>query len=144
MSFGKPRPGAKKLLVSVGECKTQISALTPLSNSSLLTSVSWNNTEESDITSLDNISTERSYFYLYRISYAWYACIGFVFAFGIGIVTSFFFQKFYYSKKNREKQHEMDPNLFIDHIRKRLALNQLKEDRTKQCGDEAMNIEEKI
>jgi sodium-coupled monocarboxylate transporter 8/12 len=118
MSFGQPRPTAKKLLVSVENCSSY-------------TSVSYNmNSSNNRIPMLefttpptiqDTNLSENNYFYLYRISYAWYAFMGFASTFIIGIIASLLFGWFYYSKNNIEN---IDPDLFIETIRRKMSAKQ--------------------
>ena len=118
MSFGQPRPAARKLLVSVEKCSSYIS-------------VSYNRNSSFDSNSIlefpttptlqDTNLSENDYFYLYRISYAWYAFVGFASTFIIGIIASLLFEWVYYSK--HQIQH-IDPDLFIDPIRRKLLAEQ--------------------
>ena len=69
--------------------------------------------------SLNSVPThnEESYFYLYRISYTWYAFIGFAITLIIGVLASYIFEKIFYSGKNDE---QIKPDLFIEPIRRRM------------------------
>ena len=75
----------------------------------------------------DNIESE-NYFYLYRISYSWYAFIGFTLTMIIGTLTSWLFHKFYYSHQIQQNESEVDADLFITPLRRKLMKNNRKEE----------------
>ena len=134
MSFGQPRPVTKKLFVSIDKCSS--------SNMSSYEGdyFSWNETTTETTTTLitsnqDLINTniegeeDEEYFYLYRISYTWYAFIGFALTIAIGAFTSCLYNRFYYTHTRRkgtvdEQEEELDADLFITPIRNRLLEKQ--------------------
>ena len=67
-------------------------------------------------TTFASAKEEESYFYLYRISYTWYAFIGFTLTLVIGTISSLAYHRLYYS--NRISCNDIDPDLFITPIRK--------------------------
>ena len=84
MGFGRPRPIPTKLIVSTESCTAHpiLSAEVAFPNATVI--------DEPPPTPLKP-DDNSDYFYLYRISYAWYACIGFMLTLVIGIVTSLLF-----------------------------------------------------
>ena len=79
----------------------------------------------------DDVESD-GHFYLYRISYAWYAMIGFSLTMIIGTLSSWFFHKFYYSNTLMENESEakVDANLFITPIREKLLKSQGKQEKS--------------
>ena len=82
-----------------------------------------------DLTNTNNEVEDKEYFYLYRISYTWYAFIGFALTVAIGAFTSSLYTRFYYTRRRRksrvdEQEEELDADLFITPIRNRLLENQ--------------------
>jgi sodium-coupled monocarboxylate transporter 8/12 len=131
MSFGQPRPVTRKLFVSIDKCSS--SNLSSYEGESF----SWNKTTTEASTTLitsnqDLINTnigDEEYFYLYRISYTWYAFIGFTLTVAIGTFTSSLYNRFYYSYAKRkrtvdEHEEQLDADLFITPIRNRLLEKQ--------------------
>ena len=57
-----------------------------------------------------------SYFYLYRISYAWYALIGFLVTMAVGLVTSLVCEKIGLCQPQEESK--LDPDLFVEWVRR--------------------------
>ena len=105
MSFGKPRPLAKKLHVSVESCRNQFPSIIFQNNSSFQISDSTKIMEQSINSKLNSQDiTEDSYFYLYRISYAWYALIGFIVTFSVGLVVSFVVERIVRSVESRREE----------------------------------------
>ena len=134
MSFGQPRPVTKKLFVSIDKCsRNNLSSYEG-------ESFSWNETTTETPTTLmtlnkDLINTnvgeeDKEYFYLYRISYTWYAFIGFALTIAIGAFTSSLYNRFYYSRSSRrkgtvdEQEDELNADLFITPIRNQLLEKQ--------------------
>ena len=118
MSFGQPRPSAKKLLVSMQGCANNIS-IEKNGDSFSYNDSNIDITYLTTMPSLNSVPThnEESYFYLYRISYTWYAFIGFAITLTIGVLASYISEKLCYSGKNDEK---IKPDLFIEPIRRRM------------------------
>ena len=79
----------------------------------------------------DDVESD-GHFYLYRISYAWYAMIGFSLTMIIGTLSSWFFHKFYYSNilMENESESKIDANLFITPIRQTLLKTQGKPEKS--------------
>ena len=128
MSFGKPRPLAKKLSVSVESCRDQFPNMIFQNNSSFQINDSTKIMEQSTDNKLNNQDiTDDSYFYLYRVSYAWYAFIEFIVTFSVGLVVSFVANRIVRSGESRREKQTIDPNLFADPMRKRLSSFQLTE-----------------
>ena len=128
MSFGKPRPLAKKLPVSVESCGNQFPKMIFQTNSSFQITDSAKIMEQSIANKPNNQDiTEDSYFYLYRISYAWYAFIGFIVTFSVGLVVSFVAERIIRSGELRRQKQTIDPNLFADPMKNRLMSFQLAE-----------------
>ena len=128
MSFGKPRPLAKKLPVSVESCRDKFPSMIFQNNSSFQISDSTKIMEQSIYSKLNSQDiTEDSYFYLYRISYAWYAFIGFIVTFSVGLVVSFVVERIVRSGESRREKQRIDPNLFADPMKNRLSRFQLTE-----------------
>lgn len=55
-----------------------------------------------------------SYFYLYRISYMWYAPLGFLIAIVLGLIVSLV---------TRGNERELDPKLFFPFVAKKIQEN---------------------
>ena len=128
MSFGKPRPLAKKLPVSVESCGNEFPSMIFQTNSSFQITDSAKIMEQSIANKPNNQDiTEDSYFYLYRISYAWYAFIGFIVTFSVGLVVSFVAERIIRSGELRRQKQTIDLNLFADPIKNRLSSFQLAE-----------------
>ena len=101
MSFGKPRPSAKKLSLSVESCNSSIENIILHSNLSIPTINSTRVIGQSNYTKIvNNEMSKDDYFYLYRISYVWYALIGFMVTFSIGFIVSFIYNKIRYSRNS--------------------------------------------
>lgn len=85
--------------------------------------------------SVDDDESE-NYFYLYRISYAWYAFIGFSLTMIIGTLCSCIIKKFYYSHITRqhEPDYKVDANLFITPLREKLIKTQRKKEKSKNLA----------
>ena len=128
MSFGKPRSLAKKLSVSVESCHNQFSNMIYKENSSFQVTDSTKIMEQSIDNKLINQDIpEDNYFYLYRISYAWYAFIGFIVAFSVGLMVSFVAERIGRSGESRREKQKIDPNLFADPMKNRLSSVQVTE-----------------
>ena len=133
MSFGQPRPSTKKLFLSIDKCAT-------INDSLLLKQENFfgNDTrlDEDDVTKsiilqANNLNTtfasakeEEHHFYLYRISYTWYAFIGFTLTLVIGTISSLVYHRLYYS--NRISCNDIDPDLFITPIRRSMLAKRFK------------------
>eukprot|EP00095_Tigriopus_kingsejongensis_P004408 snap_masked-scaffold93_size381549-processed-gene-2.12 protein:Tk04408 transcript:snap_masked-scaffold93_size381549-processed-gene-2.12-mRNA-1 annotation:"sodium-dependent multivitamin transporter-like" len=107
MGFGQPRPLPQALPTSTLACPTSFnSSIDP--TTSPLNSDTISGTES-------NISQE-DFFFLYRISYAWNALIGFLICLCVGLVISWL--------KNMIKPDSIDkdpdPNLFMPFVRTRM------------------------
>ncbi|TRY71728.1 hypothetical protein TCAL_03416 [Tigriopus californicus] len=98
MGFGQPRPRPQTLSTSVQECDN-LSFINISANTTAL------HQEPED------------YFFLYRISYAWNAVIGFLLCLIIGLVVSEIAQKL---NSNPSTPKTLDPNLFMPFIRRRM------------------------
>ena len=75
-------------------------------------------------TTFASAKEEENYFYLYRISYTWYAFIGFTLTLVIGTISSLVYHRLYYS--NRISCNDIDPDLFITPIRKSMLAKRFK------------------
>ena len=128
MSFGKPRPLSKKLPVSAESCRNQFPSMI-FQNNSLFLRIDSTKIMELSIDSKLNSQdiTEDSYFYLYRITYAWYAFIGFIVTFSVGLVVSFVVERIVRSGESRREKQRIEPNLFADPMKNRLSRLQLTE-----------------
>ena len=128
MSFGGPRPQTRKLLVSIDNCSNIISNFEKQSFSSNVTSTESSTTLVQDLNYTNNEGEDDKYFYLYRISYTWYAFIGFALTVCIGAFTSSLYSKFYYKNRRsrtvEEQEEYFDADLFITPIRNRLLEKQ--------------------
>ena len=124
MSFGKPRPLAKKLPVSVESCRDQLPSVIFQYNSTFQINDSTKIMEQSIDGKLNSEDiTEDSYFYLYRISYAWYAFIGFIVTFSVGLVVSFVTERIVRSGE-KDKPVTNEPDCFIEAKGSILSLDQ--------------------
>ena len=133
MSFGQPRPSTKKLFLSIDKCAT-------INDSLLLkqenffgndTTLDEDDVAKSIILHANNLNTtftsakeEEHHFYLYRISYTWYAFIGFTLTLVIGTISSLVYHRLYYS--NRISCNDIDPDLFITPIRRSMLAKRFK------------------
>ena len=106
MSFGKPRPSAKKLSLSVESCNSSIENIILHSNSSLPTINSTRGIGQSSSYTkiVNNEMSKDDYFYLYRISYVWYALICFMVTFSVGFIVSFIYNKIKHSRNSHRQQ----------------------------------------
>ena len=139
MSFGKPRPLAKKLPVSVESCGNQFPNMIFQTNSSFQITDSTKIMEQSIANKLNNQDiTEDSYFYLYRISYAWYAFIGFIITFTVGFIVSFVAERIVRSGESRREKQRIDPKLFADPMKNRLSSYPLTEVGEAQFAEKCM------
>ena len=127
MSFGQPRPMPKKLDLSTDNCLNKNISKPLIMPTEIVTQMK-------DVSGNDDES--ENYFYLYRISYAWYAFIGFSLTIIIGTLCSCIFEKFYYSHITRqhESDYKVDANLFITPLREKLAKTQRKNEKTKNLA----------
>ena len=139
MGFGQPRPGPKKLLVSMSNC-TNISLI---GNTITFMNNSGSEVPLPDLEDVGPATNDDHYFYLYRISYTWYAFIGFAITIIVGTITSLVFRRFYYVRTGRNIK-QLDPNLFITPIRKRMALQQqpIKQHKLKAFNDQNVAFHE--
>ncbi|XP_076180497.1 putative sodium-dependent multivitamin transporter isoform X2 [Ptiloglossa arizonensis] len=103
IAFGQPRPSPPRLPVSIDGC---------VANATISTL--------QQVTQLAQSKDNSSYFYLYRISYMWYAPIGFGMTFIIGLLLSYCLNML--CKKQEVVQ---DPNLFFPIIGNRIRRRQL-------------------
>ena len=129
MSFGQPRPSTKRLLLSIDKCSRNISLLVKRESSIGNETTEMENVIPKIIEDQDvNMKNEddENYFYLYRISYTWYAFIGFALTILIGAFSSRLYHQFYYSIRQggRRTEPQLDPNLFITPIRNQMLNDQ--------------------
>ena len=118
MGFGQPRPSPKKLFVSTNNC-TGISLV-----GNTINFMNNSTSESALLPALKDVgppTTDDNYFYLYRISYTWYAFIGFALTIIVGTMTSILFRRFYYVRTGGHVK-QLDSNLFITPIRKKMSL----------------------
>ena len=127
MSFGQPRPMPKKLSLSTDNCLNKNISMPLIMPTEIVT-------QFKDVAGEDDKS--ENYFYLYRISYAWYAFIGFSLTIIIGTLCSCIFKKFYYSHitKQHEPDYKVDANLFITPLREKLIKTQRKQEKSKNLA----------
>ena len=133
MSFGQPRPSTKKLFLSIDKC-ANINDSLMLKQENFFgndTTLDDHDITKSIISQVNNLNTtfasakeEENYFYLYRISYTWYAFIGFTLTLVIGTISSLVYHRLYYS--NRISCNDIDPDLFITPIRKSMLAKRFK------------------
>ena len=127
MSFGQPRPMPKKLYLSTDNCLNKNISKALIMPTEIVTRMK-------DV--LGNDDESENYFYLYRISYAWYAFIGFSLTIIIGTLCSCIFEKFYYSHitRHHESDYKVDANLFITPLREKLLKTQRKKEKNKNLA----------
>ena len=127
MSFGQPRPMPKKLALSTDSCLNKNISIPLVMPTEIITHIK--------AVAGDDDESE-NYFYLYRISYAWYAFIGFSLTIIIGTLCSCIFEKFYYSRITRqhEPDYKVDANLFITPLREKLIKTQRKKEKSKNLA----------
>ena len=90
--FGGPKPPVPKLSLSISNCSNLDSDL--MWNSSTWSSTATlNPTWSSPNPNSTVLNPETEYFYLYRISYAWYSMIGFLITVGVGLLVSVLYSK---------------------------------------------------
>ncbi|RLU26334.1 hypothetical protein DMN91_000128 [Ooceraea biroi] len=95
IGFGQPKPPISELHVSTDGCETN------------KTTIMWYYGSDKEL-AYTNSQTEadKSYFYLYRISYMWYCPLGFIFAIVAGCLASWITRWIF-----KEDQTEVDPLL---------------------------------
>ena len=101
IGFGQPKPPVVPLPLSVSGCGNATSAA-PMTSMPTTTPLSV----EDDISSV--AEDEASYFYLYRISYAWYATLGFFMTVTLGFAASLVSQCLMGGD-----QQQLEPSLFM-------------------------------
>ncbi|KAF7410553.1 hypothetical protein HZH68_004934 [Vespula germanica] len=107
IAYGQPRPVPPKLVLSKHGCDVNT-----------IKNITLNALEGSMKLSPQKID-DTSYFYLYRISYMWYAPLGFLITVIVGLLVSNVVRCMF-----RRTQKELDPNLFFPVIGKRLRKKQ--------------------
>lgn len=107
IAYGQPRPVPPKLVLSKHGCDVNT-----------IKNITLNALEGSMKLSPQKID-DTSYFYLYRISYMWYAPLGFLITVIVGLLVSNIVRCMF-----RRTQKELDPNLFFPVIGKRLRKKQ--------------------
>lgn len=101
IAFGQPRPMPPTLPKTIEGCD--------MNNT-------FTNATISILQNITNKSTgDSSYFYLYRISYMWYAPLGFLITFILGLIISGLSRLFIKNQNNK-----LDPNLFFPVIARRI------------------------
>lgn len=124
IGFGQPRPPVQSLRVS-----TSFGCAASTNHSEHFEF--WNSTTASPILAASGETApeevEQTYFYLYRISYAWFAVIGFALSVTIGALFSII------CKARYRGQPEPHPDLFADPIRKRMLEQELSVDEDIPC-----------
>lgn len=96
IGFGQPKPPVTALPVSVDHC-----------NVTMADSAAGNLT-----LSDPDSGSPSSYFYLYRLSYAWYAAIGFLLTVSVGLTCSLLTRPFV----SRPTSGSLDPDLFMSFV----------------------------
>ncbi|XP_023341743.1 putative sodium-dependent multivitamin transporter isoform X2 [Eurytemora carolleeae] len=92
IGFGGPKPPVPKLSLSISNCSNPDSDL--MWNSSTWSSTATlNPTWRPTNSNSTELNPETEYFYLYRISYAWYSMIGFLITVGVGLLVSVLYSK---------------------------------------------------
>ncbi|KAI4497491.1 hypothetical protein M0802_007502 [Mischocyttarus mexicanus] len=132
IAYGQPRPIPIKLPLSTSGCN--------IDSVKNITLSAFQSSMELSAPKIDN----NHYFYLYRISYMWYAPLGFLITFIIGLLISNIIRCI--SKKT---QKELDPDLFFPIIGKRLSNkrslrfehNELADSNKKLQGKYVVNVE---
>ncbi len=94
IGFGQPRPRPSPLPLSTSDCTKEVANVT--------TPVTMK---------MSDVNEDDDFFYLYRISYAWFALLGFAITTLVGYVTSIVAEQF------GQAQEDFDPNLLIDWLR---------------------------
>lgn len=117
IGFGQPKPPIPLLPLDTDSC--------PATNSSLITDV-FTSTLKSVVAA--EAEEEPHYFYLYRISYMWYAVIGFLITFFLGIIFSWIYQKLGWDMNDAlytdETRTQIKCDLFVPPIAKRIRKRQ--------------------
>ncbi|GAB1867003.1 Putative sodium-dependent multivitamin transporter [Camponotus japonicus] len=103
MAFGQPRPMPPMLPTTIKGCDMN----NTLTNATVFVS--------QNVTNFSKSTGDSSYFYLYRISYMWYAPLGFLITFILGLFISGLFRLFI-----KDQNDKLDPNLFFPVIARRI------------------------
>ncbi|KAM7346481.1 putative sodium-dependent multivitamin transporter [Cochliomyia hominivorax] len=118
IGFGQPKPPIPLLPLDTDSC--------PATTSTLVTDIFT-----STLKSLVKAETEEKphYFYLYRISYMWYAVIGFLITFILGIVFSWIYEKLGWDMNDAlytdSTRTQIKYDLFVPPIAKRIRKKQM-------------------
>ncbi|KAL6430735.1 hypothetical protein ACFW04_006943 [Cataglyphis niger] len=103
IAFGQPRPMPPILPTSIKGCD--------INNTFMNATIS----DLSNVTNFSKSTGDSSYFYLYRISYMWYAPLGFLITFFFGLFISSLCRLFF-----KNQNDNLDPNLFFPVIARRI------------------------
>ncbi|KAH0552035.1 putative sodium-dependent multivitamin transporter [Cotesia glomerata] len=114
ISFGGPRPFPQALPMSIEGCDSDLLA-------------KFNGT----LNFQNNFNPKKEFFYLYRISYLWYAPIGVVMTIVVGWITSNVLQ----SLGLDQVKKNLDPDLFFPCIARRIRSRQ-----RNNCGEESREV----
>ncbi|XP_072762274.1 putative sodium-dependent multivitamin transporter [Anoplolepis gracilipes] len=121
MAFGQPRPMPPMLSTTVEGCDIH----NTLAN--ITVSVSQN------VTHFSKSTGDSSYFYLYRISYMWYAPLGFLITFIVGLIISGLSRLFI-----KDQNDKLDPNLFFPVIARRIRYRRRKDEELNDIANYAL------
>lgn len=105
IGFGQPKPLPRTLSVSTAKCNT-----------------TFLDYEESPVPrSIDWVTGDDSYFYLYRISYMWYCPLGFLVCLITGLIFTWTWKLLF-----KEESAELDPNLLSPIVTALIGKRQMK------------------
>ncbi|XP_029178699.1 uncharacterized protein LOC114946402 [Nylanderia fulva] len=108
IAFGQPRPMPPTLSTTINGCD--------MNNTLTNATVSIVQNLATTIVFFFRSTGDSSYFYLYRISYMWYAPLGFLITFILGLIISGLSRLFIKNQNNK-----LDPNLFFPVIARRIC-----------------------
>ncbi|KAH0948285.1 hypothetical protein HN011_011329 [Eciton burchellii] len=125
IGFGQPRPPILQLNVSTDGCETNKTTIAYhwSNNESLIyntNSYGYQRTTWSP-ENMNQTEPDKSYFYLYQISYMWYCPLGFLLTIAVGWLTSWITRWIF-----KEDQIEVDPSLFSPIVANRVQKRQKK------------------
>ncbi|XP_063978651.1 putative sodium-dependent multivitamin transporter [Diachasmimorpha longicaudata] len=113
IAFGGPRPVPPKLPTSTAMCNVKVS----LQNTILAMTQTIGANQ--NLTTPVNQPEVEQYFYLYRISYMWYAPLGLLITVGLGWAASHVYRWF-----SSQEEMYVDPNLFFPCVARRIKERQ--------------------
>ncbi|XP_015123582.1 putative sodium-dependent multivitamin transporter [Diachasma alloeum] len=113
IAFGGPRPLPPELPTSTANCNVKVSL------DQTLLALTQTIAANQNLTSFVKESEEEKFFYLYRISYMWYAPLGLLITVGLGWIASHVYRCF-----SDQEEMYVDPHLFFPCVAERIRRRQ--------------------